>query len=312
MPRSARHRARLTCAALAAGAAVLAGAPAASAHEGEAKCTAELTKLVASWAGSCVLPFQGFPVGVAGFYQADDPERGTSYDAEISVEMSALLADGTKKPVLVSCNSTQDRQVSRCFAEKNPLTDPLSLPEPFPEDIVALQCDAESRAFSPSAATPSAAIACWSTDEAREDLYAEHWFSQHGFGPYQPPPPSSGGVDPLRTLSNAGVQSQVVAVPVNTYAPTDLYVDRKLGLNYTNFDLNRHDVVARDDFRPDGSAAWCADFPSGRCPQFWTPLIDGGGTQAKVLGLEDAEVNKTYTYYCSIHPYMVGTITVVH
>jgi hypothetical protein len=89
-----------------------------------------------------------------------------------------------------------------------------------------------------------------------------------------------------------------------------MVVSRRLGANYPTLDMNLHDVVARDDFRPDGSAPWCTDYPSGTCPLFWTPLIDGSGTMAPVQGLEDAVAGRDYTFYCSIHPYMVGTFTV--
>jgi hypothetical protein len=284
----------------------------ASAHEGGPKCTAKLHVNVATWEGSCVAPFQGFPVGVAGVLYMDDrtqPPR-TDLDAEIGVDLWALLADGSRKPLKITNCVDQQPGIARCFNEKNYISDEVDLGEPAPAEIIGIECDAESRTIAPTAAKPTAEIACWSTSAGRKDLEADHWFSEYEFPPYQPPPPSSGGIDPFRTLSDAGVKSQIVAVPIDTYATTSMVVHRRLGLNYTNLDMNLHDVVARDDFRPDGSAPWCADFKSGKCPLFWTPLI-GQQAQAPVLGLADAEPGRDYTFYCSIHPLMVGTISVV-
>lgn len=318
MPASARPRSRFIIAALLGSVVTLAtGASAAVAHEGGPNCTAELHVNVAQWEGSCVAPFQGFPVGVAGVLYMDErtkPPR-TDLDAEIGVDLWALLADGSRKPLKITNCVDQEPAIARCFNEKNYISDEVDLGDPAPAEIVAIECDAESRTLSPSvgpsAAKPEAAIACWSTGAGRQDLEAERWFSDYGFPPYQPPPPSSGGIDPFRTLSDAGAKSQIIAVPINQYATTNMVVHKRLGINYTNLDMNLHDVVARDDFRPDGSAPWCADYPSGTCPLFWTPLINGGGTMTPVQGLQDAKVGRDYTFYCSIHPYMVGTITVV-
>jgi hypothetical protein len=311
---SARHLSR-SFATLLVGVAVLSGAPAASAalHEGAPACSAQLHVEIASWTGSCVAPFQGFPVGVAGALYMDDREQPPrmDLDAEIGVDIWLLMADGSRKEYKPTSCSDAQQGIARGFNEKNFISDEIALGEgTVPEEIVGIECDAESRTVAPTAAKPTAVIACWSTSAGREDLEAEHWFSNYGFPPYQPPPPSSGGIDPFRTLSDAGVKSQVLAVPVDTYATTNVFVHRRLGLNYTNLDMNLHDVVARDDFRPNGSAPWCADFPSGKCPLFWTPLI-GQQQQAPVLGLADAEPGRDYTFYCSIHPLMVGTISVV-
>ena len=110
---------------------------------------------------------------------------------------------------------------------------------------------------------------------------------------------------------------QITTVPFNTYAPGTIVVSRSLGLTYTNLDTASHDVVARDAKRADGSAPWCADFEdpedpgASDCPLFWSELIAGGGTQTPVLGLQDTKPGAAYTFYCSIHPYMTGTMQVV-
>jgi hypothetical protein len=309
MPLSRHRTRRLTCAALVAGAVAFGGAaPAALAHEGGPNCTTKLTQVNAQWSGSCVAPFQGFPVGVAGYFNADELTPRSPLDAEIYVELWLLFGDGTKKPMLVNCTS-QEYGIARCVNEYNPLGQPLDTTQPE-GDIIGIECDADSRAVGPSTAQPKAEIACWSTDGGREDLEEEHWFSDRGFEPFAAEPPATGGVDPFRTLSDAGLQSQIVAVPIDQYATTSMVVSKRLGLNYTNLDNNLHDVVARDDYRPDGSAEWCGDYPSGKCPLFYTPLI-GNQKMEKVQGLADAEAGRDYTFYCSIHPYMVGTISVV-
>jgi hypothetical protein len=157
------------------------GAPGALAHTGGSNCTAKLEKRGATWESSCVSPFQGFPVGVAGVYLADDPLLGPSpLDADVHVEIMALLADGTSRPLGVECLS-DTVGAARCLEAYNPLAAPLTSPEAAPIQIVALKCNAHSHSVSPTAAKPSGAFACWSTDEARADLEADHWFSDNGF-----------------------------------------------------------------------------------------------------------------------------------
>jgi hypothetical protein len=186
------NRNRILAAALTIGVVAAVSAPVAVAHEGGSKCTGVLEKRGASWEATCTSAFQGFPIGVAGVYNADDPLKPPSgLDSDVHVEIMALLADGTSRPLGVECLSV-GTDVSRCMNDYNPLTSdptgPLSLtaPEPAPAEIVALKCNAHSHAVYPSWAAPSGAFACWSTDEARDDLYADHWFAHNGF-----PPPTS-------------------------------------------------------------------------------------------------------------------------
>lgn len=157
-------------------------APGALAHTGGSNCTGKLEKRGPIWESECVFPFQGFPIGVAGVYLADDPLKESTLGAEVHVEVLAQLANGTTRPLGVEC--LQDTiGAARCVGEYNPLPSSLTVPEPVPDEIVGLLCRGHSHSLSPSAATPSGAFACWSTDEAREDLVADHWFSLNGFGP---------------------------------------------------------------------------------------------------------------------------------
>jgi plastocyanin len=82
---------------------------------------------------------------------------------------------------------------------------------------------------------------------------------------------------------------------------------------YTNLDVVRHDVV--QDVRTDGVAGkgkdpWCKRFGKGKCPVFWAPLL-GVGESAQVQGLKNTVAGKTYTFYCSLHPGMRGSLAVV-
>jgi polyvinyl alcohol dehydrogenase (cytochrome) len=82
---------------------------------------------------------------------------------------------------------------------------------------------------------------------------------------------------------------------------------------YTNLDVVRHDVV--QDVRTDGVASkgkdpWCKRFAKGKCPVFWAPLL-GLGESADLQGLKNTQPGKTYTFYCSLHPGMRGSLSVV-
>ena len=67
--------------------------------------------------------------------------------------------------------------------------------------------------------------------------------------------------------------------------------------------------VWSDAKRPKSSASWCTAFAKGQCPLFWSETISGGET-ADVLGLERTVSGTQYTYFCSVHPGMQGTLLV--
>jgi plastocyanin len=302
----------------------LAGAPAAPAHEGGSKCTAELELRGNTWENTCSTTFQGFPIGLAGVYDsAPGSEDPKTKPAEIHVEVMAQMADGAQRPLGVECEEITKGE-ARCNLEYNPLGTPVSGPEPVPEEVVAIVCKAHSHAKFTRLAPPAGRFACWTTDAAREDLKADGWFADNGFEedpdvepdpePKPEPEPTPG---PLAPLTGLGVSGRVTTVPFNTYLPSSIQVSRSLGLTYVNVDTARHDVVALEARRPDGSAPWCGSFenpedPDAKdCPLFWTPLIPGGGSETPVLGLEDTKAGESYAFYCSIHPYMTGTLEVV-
>lgn len=91
----------------------------------------------------------------------------------------------------------------------------------------------------------------------------------------------------------SGYTTPVAAVPVGGE------------LTFANADLFKHDVVSHA-FGADDQP-WCVGRAAGRCPLFWTPLI-GAGATTNVLGLDRLEATQTYTFYCTLHGPMEGTL----
>lgn len=79
-------------------------------------------------------------------------------------------------------------------------------------------------------------------------------------------------------------------------------------LTLVNGDLEPHDFLALNATRPAGSAPWCA-FLVGPCPLFWSEII-GLGATTTVQGLEGLPTGSTYDFYCSVHPWMLGTLVI--
>ncbi len=114
-----------------------------------------------------------------------------------------------------------------------------------------------------------------------------------GGGPGLPPVPAPpGGGAPGgggQIASGPGAASYGYLTPVATTT-----VGGKL--TYTNADVARHDVVARDK-GPDGA------------PLFRSVLA-GLGQSVPVTGTDRVQAGKTYAFYCSIHPGMQGQLVV--
>lgn len=121
-----------------------------------------------------------------------------------------------------------------------------------------------------------------------------------------PEPPGGGGGTATQIVSGAQAQFYGYLTPV-------MVVQKGGALEYTNLDLVRHDVV--QDVKTDGfggpeDAPWCADYASlGACPLFRTPLL-GLSEMASVEGLDQVEPGASYTFYCTLHPGMKGTLVV--
>ena len=112
-------------------------------------------------------------------------------------------------------------------------------------------------------------------------------------------PPVHGGIPgtPIAAAPGAWVTDYATEVAAATVGGE---------LAFVNGDLMRHNVVARVDFGAD-DRAWCASFPAGRCPLFWSEFAHLGET-VRVQGLDQLAPLRTYRFYCTIHPNMEGTL----
>ena len=98
----------------------------------------------------------------------------------------------------------------------------------------------------------------------------------------------------LIAAAPAHADERVYAVPVNQYSSTVITIDQGEALFFRNIDLQQHDLVAKDQ-------------AAGR-PIFGTPLL-GSGEEALVQGAQQLK-GGNYAFFCTIHPFMTGTLTV--
>jgi polyvinyl alcohol dehydrogenase (cytochrome) len=123
------------------------------------------------------------------------------------------------------------------------------------------------------------------------------------------PGPTGGPEDQATPHIVAGPQAQFAG-----YLTPAMVASKQTGrVLYTNLDVVRHDVM--QDVRTDGVASkgkdpWCKRFAKGKCPLFLAPLL-GLGETAEVQGFKNTVPGRTYTFYCSLHPGMRGTLAVV-
>ena len=82
-------------------------------------------------------------------------------------------------------------------------------------------------------------------------------------------------------------------------------------IEFVNTDIDIHNFTAFETYLPKKVAkttSWCGSYSKKKCPVFWSPTIGPGQTQ--VQGLDNIEPG-TYTFFCSVHPAMKGTLQVV-
>ena len=102
------------------------------------------------------------------------------------------------------------------------------------------------------------------------------------------------------------------------YATPVLVVEKGGELTYTNADIIRHDLVhdvETDGFGGPKKMPWCEKSPSdghqhhhgAGCPVFWSKTIGLNGT-TKVLGLQNLKPGTTYSFFCTLHHGMKGTL----
>ena len=92
----------------------------------------------------------------------------------------------------------------------------------------------------------------------------------------------------------ARADETVYAVPVDRYSSSVVTIDQGEALFFRNADLNRHDLVSKDQ--------------AGGKPIFSTPLLSTGG-EAVVQGVQQLK-GGSYQFFCTVHTYMTGTLTV--
>jgi plastocyanin len=107
-----------------------------------------------------------------------------------------------------------------------------------------------------------------------------------------------------QAVTGFGAQSYGYLTPV-------VVVSKGGTVTYTNLDIVRHDVVQYATAHVHGSSRrpWCRQFPRRLCPIFYSPLIGLGQSEA-VQGLRYVKPGQVYTFYCTLHPGMRGTLIV--
>ncbi len=96
------------------------------------------------------------------------------------------------------------------------------------------------------------------------------------------------------------------------YAPPVVVIAPGEPITYANADIAPHNFVAYEAYmnkKQAKKAPWCSGYDRGKCPLFWSQTITAGQS-TEVLGLENVRSGKQYTFYCSIHPGMKGTLVV--
>lgn len=85
------------------------------------------------------------------------------------------------------------------------------------------------------------------------------------------------------------------------------------GVTFVNGDIQPHNVIANEDFLSKKAAKkspWCKSYAKRKCPVFWSETVAVGET-TPVLGLENLTSGQQYSFFCSIHPGMTGTLIAI-
>lgn len=102
------------------------------------------------------------------------------------------------------------------------------------------------------------------------------------------------------------------------YLTPEITISEGDSIAFANFDIFEHNFVhdvETDGFGGKKKVPWCkkntddhGDHDHG-CPVFWSELIEANET-AQVKGLKRVKPGKTYTFFCTVHHNMKGTLTV--
>lgn len=116
---------------------------------------------------------------------------------------------------------------------------------------------------------------------------------------------------PAAFASPAGLDTHAVTADKPggfDYLVEAVVVDVAGTLTLVNADLRAHDIVAVDDGPADNP--WCGRYAYRECPLFASRLL-GLGQQGPVEGTEQLTPLESYEFYCSVHPWMTGTLTAI-
>ena len=102
------------------------------------------------------------------------------------------------------------------------------------------------------------------------------------------------------------------------YLTPVLVIEKGAGLTYANVDIVRHDLVhdvESDGFGGPKKMPWCQTMNGGEhehghahgCPVFWSAQV-GAGQTTDVRGLQNLKPGQTYTFFCTLHHGMKGTL----
>ncbi len=133
---------------------------------------------------------------------------------------------------------------------------------------------------------------------------------------YKPGLPVGGGAS-VPAAGTGAPSSEVISGPEAQeygYLTPEMIVSKGGTLQYSNFDVARHnvvqDVAADHKALTSGRAKWCRQFKKHKCPLFWSALT-GLDETSPVLGVANLKPG-TYSFYCTIHPGMKGKLTILN
>jgi len=125
----------------------------------------------------------------------------------------------------------------------------------------------------------------------------------------------------LAAPAGAVAEERAIAGPggfAHGYLTETVTISKGDSIAFANFDIFEHNVVhdvEADGFGGKRNVAWCGSDEGDHhehahgCPVFWSGLIAAGET-TQVRGLRRVKPGKSYTFFCTLHHNMKGTLEV--
>lgn len=125
----------------------------------------------------------------------------------------------------------------------------------------------------------------------------------------------------LALPAGAVAEERAIAGPggfAHGYLTETITISKGDTIAFTNLDVFEHNFVQdveADGFGGKPNVDWCRSEDDDHhehahgCPVFWSELIPGGET-TQVKGLKRVKPGKTYTFFCTLHHNMKGTLKV--